>query len=120
MDRPNYYNALKSVNPNTLDLTEWLEYFTDGVAVSMKNVRDKVFGLSRDVKLLKKQGQVALNERQMEIVEKIIANGKITNREIKDRFKISDTAARDETSKLEDLNVVKRVGKGRNIHYVLI
>ena len=32
-DRRSYYAALKSVDQNTLDLTGWLEYFTDGVAV---------------------------------------------------------------------------------------
>ena len=32
----NYYEALKTVNPDLLDDTLWLEYFTNGVAVSMR------------------------------------------------------------------------------------
>jgi len=47
----------------------------------MKTVREKVLGLSKDVKILKERGQVALNDRQMRIVEFIIKKGKITNRE---------------------------------------
>ena len=31
-DRNSYYDALQTVDQNTLDVTEWLEYFTDGVA----------------------------------------------------------------------------------------
>ena len=31
-DRIAYYDALKSVNPKTLDSTRWLEYFCEGVA----------------------------------------------------------------------------------------
>lgn len=54
-DRPNYYAALKSVNQETLDLTGWLEYFTEGVAVSMKTVKEKVFGLSKSAKFLEEK-----------------------------------------------------------------
>lgn len=53
-------------------MTEWLEYFTDGVAASIKTVKEKVLGLSKDVKVLKERGQIALNERQMKIVEWIV------------------------------------------------
>ena len=60
-DRRGYYAALKSVDQNTLDLTGWSEYFTDGVAVTIKAVKDKVIGLSKDIKLLKEKGQIALN-----------------------------------------------------------
>jgi predicted HTH transcriptional regulator len=56
----------------------------------------------------------------MTIVQEIISKGKITNKEIKAMFSISGTAARNETSKLEGLNVIKREGNGKNTHYLLI
>lgn len=119
-DRRAYYAALRSVDQNTLDLTGWLEYFTDGVAVSIKAVKDKVIGLSRDIKFLKERGQVALTERQMKIVEKVIETGKITNREMREMFGLSDEAVRKEISKLIAMGVLKSEGKGRALHYVLI
>jgi Fic family protein len=119
-DRRNYYAALKSVDQNTLDLTGWLEYFTDGVAVSIKAVKDKVIGLSKDIKLLKEKGQVALTQRQMKIVERIIEKGAITNREMREIFGLSDEGARKEITKLIELRVVKRKGKGRSLYYVLV
>jgi Fic family protein len=118
--RRGYYGALKNVDQNTLDLTGWLEYFTDGVAVSIKAVKDKVVGLSKDIKLLKEKGQVALTERQMKIVEKIIEKGAITNREMREMFGLSDEGIRKEISKLVKLRVVKRKSKGRSISYVLV
>lgn len=118
-DRPNYYAALKSVKQDTLNLTEWLEYFTDGVAVSMKSVKEKVLGLSKSSKFLEEKGQIALNDRQMAIVERIISEGQITNRDIRSMFEISDNVARTETSKLEDFGVIKRIGHGRSTRYVL-
>jgi len=65
------------------------------------------------------EGQIALTERQMKIVERIIDRRKITNREIREMFYISNRAAMDEISKLLKLKVIKSVGKGRSVHYVL-
>ena len=118
-DRRSYYAALRHVDPATLDLTDWLEYFTGGVAVSIKAVRDRVLGLSKDVKFLKERGQIALTERQMRIVEQIMEKGHITNRDMRRIFKISNRAALDEISKLLELGVIKQVGSGRSVHYVL-
>lgn len=119
-DRPAYYAALQTVDPETVDVTEWLEYFTDGVAASIKTVKEKVLGLSKDVKVLKERGQVALNERQMKIVEWINNEGKITNRDVRNMFGLSNRAALDEISKLIELKVLKQEGKGRSVHYVLV
>jgi len=119
-DRRAYYEALKSVDQESLDLTKWLEYFTDGVAVSVGAVRDRVLGLSREIRVLKERGQVALTERQMKIVEWIMERGHITNREIRKMFGISNRAAVDELSRLLKLQVIKKMGKGRSIRYVLV
>lgn len=118
-DRRSYYEALKSIDQTILDLTQWLEYFTEGVAISIKAVGDRVLALSKDIEILKKRGQIALTERQMEIVERIIDRGKISNREIREMFHISNRAAMDEISKLLKLEVIKSIGKGRSVHYVL-
>ncbi len=119
-DRPSYYAALKAVDQKSLDLTGWLEYFTDGVAVSLKAVKEKVIGLSRDIKFLKDKGQVALTERQMRIVEQIVENGQVTNRDVRAMFGLSDEGSRKELSKLVKLGVLKSKGKGRSAHYVLV
>lgn len=118
-DRPAYYAALKSVDKNTLDLTGWLEYFTGGVAVSIKGVKDKVMALSRDIKVLKDKGQIALTARQMKIVEFINDNGKITNKDMQAMLKVSPQAVHKEVTKLVKLGVVKTVGLGRAMHYEL-
>ena len=87
--------------------------------MSIKNVKDKVLGLSKDIKVLKEKGQVALTERQMKIVERIIEKGEITNRDVRNMFNISNRAALDEITKLLEMNVVMKVGKGRSLKYEL-
>jgi len=119
-DRRAYYAALKAVDQHTLDLTTWLEYFTEGVAVSIKAVKDKVIGLSKDIKALKEKGQIALTDRQMKIIERIVERGSITNREVRQITGLSDEGGRKEINKLVKLKVIAPKGKGRSLYYVLI
>ena len=114
-----YYRALQSVDQNTLDITNWLEYFAEGVNVSIQAVKERVIKLSSERLRKTKRGQIALTERQMKIVEFINQNSKITNKDIRNIFKISPQAAHKEIKKLLKLEVVKPVGKGRGLYYVL-
>ncbi len=118
-DRPAYYRALQSVDQETLDLTNWLEYFVEGVNISIEAVKERVIRLSSERLRKAKRGQIALTERQMQIVEFINQNGRIAIGDISKMFKITRQAALKEVSKLVDLEVVKLSGKGRGAHYIL-
>ena len=119
-DRRAYYAALKTVDPNSVDITAWLEYFTNGVAVSIEAVKKKVIGLSKDIKALKDKGQIALTGKQMKIVERIIRDKKITIGEVAKEFEVSRQAALKEMDKLVGLKVIRLKGKGRGAYYELV
>lgn len=119
-DRRAYYEALKTVHPNTRDLTRWLEYFCEGVAFSVNKVKEKVLSLSRDKRATASLDQVSLTRRQMQIVEAVGCSGKITSAQMQGMFKITPQAVYKEIKKLIDKKVVKLVGAGRNAHYELI
>jgi predicted HTH transcriptional regulator len=97
-----------------------LEYFVEGVNASIEAIKERVVRLSSERLRKAKRGQIALTERQMRIVEFINQNGKITNRDVREMFKISNRAALDEINKLIDLEVLKSKGKGRGLYYVLV
>lgn len=118
-DRPAYYRVLQSVDQKTLDLIGWLEYFVEGVKVSISAVKERVIRLSSERLRRTQRGQIALTEKQMRIVEFINENGRITNRNVREMFKISSQAAHKEIMKLVKPDVIKAVGKGRNISYQL-
>ncbi|MBA7548048.1 hypothetical protein ES705_40494 [subsurface metagenome] len=119
-DRPAYYKALQSVKPDTLDLTDWLEYFVEGVNISIEAFKERIIRLSSK-RLRKAKGrQIALTERQMKIIEFINQNGKISNRDVREMFKLSNRAALDEINKLLELQVLKPQGKGRVLHYIML
>ncbi len=119
MDRSEYYKALRTVNVEQQDVTQWLEYFIEGVAVSIDAVRERVARLSAERVRSKKKGQIALTERQMKIVEYINKNGKIAISDVASVFKITRQAALKEINKLMDMKVVKREGKARASYYVM-
>jgi Fic family protein len=118
-DRPAYYRVLQSINQKTLDLTNWLDYFVDGVRVSIMAVKERVVRLSSERLRRTQKGQIALTERQMRIVEFINLHGKITNKEVRQIFKISSQAAHKEIMKLVELDVLSPIGKGRGLSYQL-
>ena len=117
--RTAYYKALKSVDQKTLDLTQWLEYFTDGVFLSISKVKEKVLQLSIEKHKKAARGQVALTEKQTKIIEHIISNGRITSGEIQKMLKISRQAAHKELIKLIELNLIEQKGAGKAIYYVI-
>jgi Fic family protein len=119
-DRLAYYDALKSVDAKTVNITKWLEYFCEGVAFSVNRVKERVISLSKDKRATGSLEQVSLTKRQMQIVEFISRTGKITSRDMQKMFKITPQAIYKEMKKLMNANVVTLVGTGRIAHYTLI
>jgi Fic family protein len=119
-DRNAYYNVLKSVDQKTLDLTQWLEYFTDGVILSISKVKEKVLQLSLEKHKKDAKGQIQLTERQMKIIEHIQMNGQITAGNVAEMLKITRQAALKEINKLVESGIIKLEGKGRGAHYVIV
>jgi Fic family protein len=117
-DRKSYYVALKTAQTNNGDITQWLEYFTTGILSSVEEARDAVLKVSSKRK--NGQAQIALTSRQMQMVEFINAHGKVTNKDLQGLFNISAQAVHKELVKLVELKVIKPVGEGRALHYILV
>lgn len=119
-DAAEYYVALRSAGNG--ELTDWLCYFTEGLAIELNRIKEKVLRLSTDMHLKEKLGgqQMFLNERQITIIEYIQRVGYLQNQSFRDLFpKISeDTVLRD----LQDLmkkGLVKKEGKTKASRYML-
>jgi len=125
-DIAGYYQALQSAsnqlvtNESERDLTEWLEYFTEGLAVEISRVKDKVKKLSVDLRLKGKQGQIVLNERQIKIIEYLDKNGHINNAAWRELFPMisDDTILRDLKALMKN-KIVRKKGSTKAAVYVL-
>ena len=113
--KPNFNERIFDGN----GINQWLEYFTEGVRVSILRVKEKVLQLSLERQKQREKGQIALTERQMKIVEFIQRNGQISSGDIQRIFKISRQAAYEEIKKLIELDIIEKKGSGKAIYYVL-
>ena len=115
-DRQAYYNALKTAQNENNDITQWLEYFTEGVLYSVNTVKETI---KRIGILHKKENleRVELTKRQLQIIEKIRKEGKITNKQMQKLFGISRQAVLKEISKLIAAEIIVLVGRGKGAHY---
>lgn len=115
-DRPSYYAALKTAQVNDNDLTQWLEYFTEGVLYSVNKVKETIENLGL-TKALTEGEPRTLTPRQLEILRKIKDKGRVTNKDLRGMFKVSRQAIVKEIKKLIGLGVIELVGKGRGAYY---
>lgn len=117
-----YYYAIKTAdqNPNH-DLTNWLEYFCEGVAIEFNRVKNQVQHLSLDLKLKAQVGkQIFLNNRQIKIIEQIENIGYLSNQQFKDLLPMvsEDTVLRDLKDLLEK-KIIKKKGKTKAARYIM-
>ncbi|OGG12019.1 hypothetical protein A2Z00_03220 [Candidatus Gottesmanbacteria bacterium RBG_13_45_10] len=117
-----YYDALQSVGRLEGNLTGWLEYFTEGLAIELTRIKEKIKTLSTDLKLKKSLGgqQLALTERQIKIVEYIQENGFLQNKAFFELFPmISEDTVLRELKDLIKKGIVKKEGSTKGVKYVL-
>lgn len=117
-----YYEALQSVGGTDGNLTNWLEYFTEGLAIELTRVKEKVKSLSTDIKLKKSLGgkQLSLSERQIKVVEFIQENGFLQNKSFFELFPmISEDTVLRELNDLIKKGIVKKEGSTKGVRYLL-
>lgn len=125
-DPGTYYQALSEVDKQSnilikRDLTKWLSYFCQAVAIELGKIKERVRRVSIDTKLKGKIGQqIALSERQMKMVEYLSELGSGAMNDIKKVFPMisEDTVLRDLNTLIEK-GIVKKEGKTKASRYII-
>ena len=111
---------METVDPDTRDLTQWLEYFLYGIAVEISRIEKIVLDMNKDRVTKEKYGQIGLSSRQTKAIKFINENGKITNKDYQKLCIVSPSTAKRDLQDMVDKNVIEQVGeKGKYIHYLL-
>ena len=121
-----YYEAIsivdrQSSNLGNRDVTLWLEYFTEVVAIELAKVKEKVRKLSVDSRLKVKFGeQISLSERQMRLIEYVSDQGSGGMGELKKVLPMvsEDTILRELRDLLEK-GILKKTGSTKASKYVI-
>ncbi|MDD4027076.1 MAG: Fic family protein [Candidatus Shapirobacteria bacterium] len=122
-----YYNTLQSTHELSSDifkrdLTNWINYFTEALAIELSRVKTKVQSLSRDIKLKQKLGgkQLHLTERQIKLVEYMQQFGGLRMPDAQQLLPmVSDDTIWRDLKKLVDSGAVEKKGSTKGAYYCL-
>ena len=117
-----YYSALQSVEKNQGDLTNWLEYFTEGLAIELSKIKERVERISVDGKIKEKLGgkPLLLTDRQLKIIEYIQQAGYLQNKSFEQLFPmVSEDTILNELKVLLKNGIVKKQGVTKGAKYVM-
>ena len=125
-DPASYYEAFTKTDTQPgetfeKDMTGWLEYFTEVVAVELTKIKERIRKLSVDSRLKGLIGsQVALTERQMKLIEHVGEVGYVGMQDLKKLFPMisEDTILRDMNYLIEK-KIIKKEGKTKAARYVI-
>lgn len=117
-DRQAFYRAIQSVREQNRDLTSWLEFFTQGLATQLDEVKTRGESVIR-CDVVSKSHQ--LNQRQSRILEHLnFQGGSITIRDIEALFEgVSRRTLQRDLSVMIDKRLVESTGETNNLHYGL-
>lgn len=115
-----YYQAIQTYQKEEDSLVPWLDFFVKGLDIELSRVKQRVLEMSRDRRLHQEIGQVALTDRQEEILKFIEDHQQIRNQDWRDLFPdISDDTILRDLKDMMDKGVIKKEGKTKAARYVL-
>jgi Fic family protein len=122
-----YYNTIQSTHELDSDIFErnlsnWIFYYTQALAIELTRIKEKVQSLSRDLKFKQKLGgkQVHLTERQIKLVEYMQQFGGLRMPDAKSLLPmVSDDTIWRDLKKLIDDKVCEKRGSTKGAYYCL-
>ena len=111
-DRAAYYRAIQSVRAGGMDLTGWLEYFAEGLAVQMREVQEKGERVIRRDVVLNRARRAGLKERPLALFAFLLAKGKGTVAECGEAVQGNRRTLQRDLRLLVDKGFVREVGTG--------
>ena len=123
-DKKQYYNQLKLAQKG-LDITAWVNYFTQLILDAQKDAKELVQFTLRKAKFFDEQGEF-FNERQLKAIKRVLENGNegfeggMTAKKYMAINKTSKATATRDLQELHQMGIFNQLGAGRSIRYELV
>ncbi|RJR27134.1 hypothetical protein C4561_03145 [candidate division WWE3 bacterium] len=112
--------GLASISHESPDYTEWIEYFSEGMALQVSSTQEKVKTLAKDTKIAKASGRYKLTERQEKIIEFIQNYGMLQNKDFQRLFpNISEDSVLRDLKVLIERDIIEKAGSTKSSRYEL-
>lgn len=120
-DRSHFYRALQSVREQGMNLTGWLEFFVEGLATQLAEVKERGEIAIRSDLIAKSH---RLNARQAAALDQIFSSGRLTLADLEERFpEINRRTLQRDLKVLLGKGLLREAGAGPtdpNRHYVAV
>lgn len=111
-DRIAFYKAIQEVRERDMDLTGWLEFFTDGLATQMREVQERGEKVIRRDVTLARARKSGLKDRPLSLLAFLLARGKGTLAECENALKENRRTLQRDLKLLVERGLVREVGTG--------
>lgn len=116
-ERRRYYDAIQSVRERNMDMTVWLEYFTQGLKHQMLAVKQKgELAIKKEI-IIERASRKDLSDRQKRVLLYLLENPFIGRVKYVELFKVSLRTANYDLAQLEKSGFIEKTGVGRAIRY---
>ena len=115
-DRKRYYEALESANREA-DLTQWLEYFLDGLIIQAENAKARIIELI-DMKAI--DTSIRLNKNQVKLLKYFNSHRNISRKEYMKISGLSKSGAVNDLNNLIDLGFINKAGESKATIYTVL
>ena len=112
-NRRKYYDAIQSVRNNKMDMTGWLEYFTEGLQNQLLEVKTKGEKAIKKEVIIEKAKRLNLNERQQKILIYLLNRKRCSVENIRLKFNLVRRTVQRDLSKLIDLGLIQEISKSK-------
>jgi Fic family protein len=111
-DRPAYYKALQDVRERGMNMTGWLEYFTEGLGAQMRDVQMTAEHVMRKDVIVARARKGGLKERPVAILGYLLTAGKATLAECEEELKMNRRTPQRDLKLLVEKGLVREIGTG--------
>ena len=120
-NRKSYYNILEKTQKGSMDITDWLVWFLENLLQAISSSDEILASVIQRAEFWHKHSETIFNERQKKVLNRFMDNfeGNLTSTKWAKMCNCSQDTASNDIKDLINKKILKKVGDGRNTHYVL-
>lgn len=120
--RKGYYEILEKTQKGSMDITNWLVWFLENLLIAIKSSEEILSEVIQKAEFWRKHSDIIFNERQKKVLNRFMDNfeGNLTTSKWAKMCSCSQDTATNDINDLISKKILKKLGDGRSVHYVLL